>query len=251
MDGAFNTALDLPKTETTLTYLIISQPRTGSNLIAAALSKTGCAGVPDEYFNREYLMRLPQPLTMNSVKAYYQDIVSRRTSTNGVFGMKVHSIQFQNIFMEKDAVTSAGQNFLKSFDKIILTSRRDKIAQAMSNIIAFRTGNWMSGTKDNEGKQNYEFTREDAPLVLTAIRSAVEGELFWNKLCEQFDLKPLRVVYEELSQSPQTELRKIAAHLGLPDTDISPQSVKQSRDSNREAKKAFLNYLGVEWNAAD
>lgn len=249
MDGAFNTELDLPKTETTFTYLILSQPRTGSNMITSALVNSRCAGVPDEYFNRDYLMKLSQPLTLNSVKKYYQDIVSRRTSPNGVFGMKIHHIQFQNLFMDKDTVTSDGLDFIKSFDKLILMSRRDKIAQAMSNFMAVRTWNWHSGSKDHEGRQNYEFTQKDAPALLNIIRSAVEGELFWNELCQQLDLNPLRVVYEELSQAPQVEVKKVLAHLGMPEIDVAPMSVKLSRDSNQDAKRAFLKSLGVEWNS--
>lgn len=251
MTAAFDPKLDLPKTETTFTYIILSQPRTGSHMVTSALAGSGCAGVPDEYFNWNNLMQLPQPLSLSTVKRYYQDVVSRRTSPNGVFGMKLHHIQFQKLFMDKDTVTSDGLNFIKSFDRVILLSRRDKIAQAMSNIRAARTGQWTSDSKSHAGEHNYEFTKEDAPAVLNFIRTAVEGELAWNAICERLNLNPLRVVYEELSQFPEAELKRVVAHLGLPEIDIAPQSVKQSRDSNMKSKREFLNALGVEWNTAD
>ena len=250
MFGAFSTEMDLPKTEVKFTYLILSQPRTGSTMITSALLSSGLAGVPVEYFHTDYLKHLSQPLSLNAVQKYYQEVVSRRTSRNGVFGMKLHHIQFQHLFMDEDTVTPSGVKFLKSFDKIIVTSRRDKVAQAISNLIALRTDQWNSEKEEHAGKQNYEFSKHDTPQLLNFIRGAVEGESFWNAVCSQLNLTPLRVIYEELSQSPQFELSKILGHLGLPAIDIAPQTVKLSRDSNRDAKQKFLKEIGVEWTAA-
>ena len=75
MFGAFKPELDLPRTPVTFTYLILSQPRTGSTMITSALQASGHAGVPVEYFNHEHLRRLPKPLTLASVHAYYSDVV--------------------------------------------------------------------------------------------------------------------------------------------------------------------------------
>jgi LPS sulfotransferase NodH len=250
MFGAFKTEMDLPKAEVTFTYLILSQPRTGSTMITSALQSSGLAGVPVEYFNHQHLVTLPKPLTMVAVQKYYQDVVSRRTSANGVFGMKIHEEQFRSLFVQENTVKRAGVKFLKSFDRIILVSRRDKVAQAMSQLTAHRAQHWNSRDKEQRGKQNYEFDRNDVPILLSYIRKAVEGEIFWDAVCAQLNLTPLRITYERLSQSPQVELSKILAHLGLPAIEISPQTVKLSRDSNSDAKQRFLKEMGVEWNSA-
>ena len=71
MFGAFSTEMDLPKTEVKFTYLILSQPRTGSTMITSALLSSGLAGVPVEYFHTDYLKHLFQPLSLNAVQKYY------------------------------------------------------------------------------------------------------------------------------------------------------------------------------------
>ncbi len=246
MFGAFKPELDLPKTPVTFTYLILSQPRTGSTMITSALEASGHAGVPVEYFNNQHLRRLPKPLTLASVHAYYTDVVSRRTSGNGVFGMKLHHDQFKPIFMHENTVTEAGAKFLRSFDRIILTSRRDKLAQAISQLTAYRSGNWNTSDRSLEGRQNYEFRKADVPVILTYLQDAVSGEMFWDEICERLDLHPLRITYEDLSQSPETELARVFAHLELQVAPTTPQTVKLSRDNNREAKLRFLQEIGFE-----
>ena len=99
-----------------------------------------------------------------------------------------------------------------------------------------------------EGKQNYEFDRKDVPVILHYIRKAVLSEMLWNDTCDTLALKPLRVVYEDLSKSPQAELNRVVQYLGLPIKDMAPQTVKISRDSNMEAKKRLLAEIGVEFS---
>jgi LPS sulfotransferase NodH len=246
MFGAFKPELDLPRTPVTFTYLILSQPRTGSTMITSALQTSGHAGVPVEYFNHEHLRRLPKPLTLASVHAYYSDVVSRRTSGNGVFGMKLHHDQFKPLFSKDNSVTVAGSKFLKSFDRIILTSRRDKLAQAISQLTAYRSGNWNTSDRSLAGRQNYEFSKADVPIILTYLQEVVSGEMFWEKICAHLDLHPLRIIYEDLSRSPESELARVFEYLELQIAPTAPQTVKLSRDSNREAKLSFLREIGFE-----
>lgn len=246
MFGAFKTELDLPPTPVTFTYLILSQPRTGSTMIGSALEASGLAGVPVEYFNHHHLRHLPRPLTLSSVQEYYADVVSRRTSPNGVFGMKLHHDQFQPLFMQDNTISPSGVKFLRSFDRIILTSRRDKLAQAISQLTAFRTRNWNTSDRNQEGRQNYEFSKVDVPVILDYLREAVTGEMFWNDVCERLSLSPLRVVYEDLCGSPGAELARVVDHLGLAIANPEPQTIKLSRDSNRDGKLRFLKELGLE-----
>jgi LPS sulfotransferase NodH len=249
MFGAFKPELDLPKTPVTFTYLILSQPRTGSTMITSALQASEQAGVPVEYFNNQHLRKLPRPLTLASVHAYYTDVVSRRTSGNGVFGMKLHHDQFKPLFVKDNTVTEAGAKFLRSFDRIIVTSRRDKLAQAISKLAAYRSGKWNTSDRSLEGRQNYDFKKADVPIILTYLQDAVSGEMFWDDICARLDLHPLRISYEDLNQSPETELAKVFAHLQLEVAPIAPQTVKLSRDNNREAKLRFLREIGFEMEA--
>lgn len=246
MFGAFKPELDLPRTPVTFTYLILAQPRTGSTMITSALEASGLAGVPVEYFNLQHLRQLPKPLSLGAVQRYYADVVSRRTSANGVFGMKIHHDQFRHLFMPDGALLPAGEKFLRSFDRLILTSRRDKLAQAISQITAFRKGQWNSSDRQHEGRQNYEFSSADVPLIIDYLRDAVTGETLWKDICGRLALQPLRVVYEDLCRSPEVELARVVAHLGLAIDNAAPQTIKLSRDSNRDGKLKFLKEIGFE-----
>jgi len=246
MYGAFKTELDLPRTPVTFTYLILAQPRTGSTMVTSALEASGLAGVPVEYFNLQHIRQLPKPLTMAGVQKYYADVVSRRTTANGVFGMKIHHDQFRHIFMPDGELTPAGEKFLRSFDRLILTSRRDKLAQALSQLAAYRKGQWNTRNPEQQGQQNYEFSSADALLIIDYLRDAVAGETLWKDICARLSLSPLRVVYEDLCRSPQSELARVVAHLGLPIDNPAPQTIKLSRDSNRDGKLKFLREIGFE-----
>ena len=78
------------------------------------------------------------------------------------------------------------------------------------------------------------------------MREAMEGELVWEQLSAQLNLNPLKVIYEDLCSRPREELAKVLTHLRLPDSQIAPQTVKLSRDSNKDAKRKFLQEIGVE-----
>ena len=214
-------------------------------MLGSALESTGLAGVPLEYFNPEHIRKLSQPVNATVLQNYYRDVVSRRTTPNGVFGMKIHHKQFASLFMAGSKVSLQGHKFLTSFDRIISISRGDKVAQAMSQIIAYRKQNWNSNQLAHEGKQNYEFQREDIPAILNSIRDAVLGEMFWEKLCNVLKLSPLKVTYEDMCERPDIEFGRVLVHLGLSCDSIAPQTVKMSSDGNREAKRRFLQELGV------
>lgn len=214
-------------------------------MLGSALESTGMAGVPLEYFNPQHLRQLPQPVNSASLQNYYRDVVSRRTTANGVFGMKIHHKQFAALFIEGGNVTAGGQKFLASFDRIISISRRDKVAQAMSQITAFRKKNWNSTQREDEGKQNYEFNKDDIPAILESIRDAVVGEMFWDKLCGRLNLTVLKVTYEDLCDKPDVEFGRVLRHLGISCEAIAPQTVKMSADGNQEAKRRFLQELGI------
>ena len=245
MFGAFETSRDLPAAAVKLKYLILSLPRTGSTMLGSALESTGLAGVPVEYFNPHHLKALTQPISLAVLQDYFRAVVSRRTTANGVFGMKLHLKQFAALFMKDGQVLPAGQQFLTSFDRTISITRRDKVAQAMSQLTAFRRQNWNSNRPEDEGKQSYGYTREDVPALLDSMREAVVGEMYWEKLSGDFGLTPLKIVYEDMCERPDEVYQQVLAHLGISCDTIAPQTVKMSGDWHQAAKQRFLQELGI------
>lgn len=75
-------------------YLIVGNPRTGSTVLARALTETGCMGRPEEYFwrwqEKEWASRFGLPaLDEANYAEYVRAALRYGTTSNGVFAAKV------------------------------------------------------------------------------------------------------------------------------------------------------------------
>jgi LPS sulfotransferase NodH len=79
-------------------YLLATVPRTGSTFLSHLLWQSGCLGAPLEYLN--YLQTGPyhfasgKPLKQAEL---WRSALHRRTSPNGVFGVKCFSLQLREL----------------------------------------------------------------------------------------------------------------------------------------------------------
>src|SRR6266702_8748733 len=81
-------------------YCILSSQRSGSTLLTRMLFKTQQAGDPLEYFNLR-LLQLGRTQSGNQLLTPFEFMrlmESRRTSPNGIFGMKLHYEQMLRAF---------------------------------------------------------------------------------------------------------------------------------------------------------
>ena len=133
-------------------YIIASLPRSGSQFLSGELWKTGLLGAPCEYLFPAYDMR---PM-MNRLRAttpadYIAKLTACRTSANGVFGMNVHIQHFISFLRGYPGLLDALAPV-----SFIYTTRRNKIAQAVSMAKALQTNTWTSQqTKDKAPSLNY------------------------------------------------------------------------------------------------
>src|SRR5262249_15586129 len=87
---------DFPPTACRFKYLICSTPRSGSTLLSTGLASTGRAGRPLEYLSQPYGVVFKERNGRLLLPEYWRFLVTRRTTPNGVFGMKMHFDQFAN-----------------------------------------------------------------------------------------------------------------------------------------------------------
>src|SRR5438309_4220982 len=79
-------------------YLLATVPRTGSTYVSHILWRSGCLGAPLEYLN--FLASSPfafahgQP---EKQRELWRSVLHRRTSPNGVFGVKCFSTQLREL----------------------------------------------------------------------------------------------------------------------------------------------------------
>ena len=244
---------DQPTTKTEKTYIVFSSGRTGSTWLALGLYKLGL-GVPMEYFNitqrRGFAERLNIPETFHNhedLAQYVQEILSRRTTKNGVFGTSIHMYQWMTLFesvpnnlkqqARVDWLVQALQNAFPN-PYFIFLYRNDLLMQAISMSIARQTDAWSSSLEEvKEPKYNY-----------TQIKNTLERVVHAVGLCKyvqsQINSPQCTFVYEDLEHNYDQIIKQIVTTLDMPVDEIkglSTQTIKKQRTSrNNVWKQRFL-----------
>jgi trehalose 2-sulfotransferase len=230
-------------------YLILSSPWTGSAMLASALYHTGLAGVPFEYFHSRLLKARNNPeLRPNELGAYLDDIIKRRTSPNGYFGMKLHFEQFDYLFGRNPTLTTIGIKFLSEFDKRILVYRRDKILQSVSALLAREDKVWPKTGVSNTDLLQRALSPDDVVEISDSLRMFIWWEHCWRKVISRLD-GCLEIAYEDLCSDTQTEFAKIFEYLELPELRTRQVAVPTVKQANvvfaNELKKTYLEKIGA------
>jgi LPS sulfotransferase NodH len=90
--------------EVRVSYMICSLPRTGSSLLCELLAGTLLAGLPAEYFRPDRIAMLRRRWRVESFDDYLGALLGRKTSPNGVFGIKVHWGQYTTAVGDRDPI---------------------------------------------------------------------------------------------------------------------------------------------------
>lgn len=241
-------AQDTPRREPSSRYLILTSPRTGSSWLAAALTATGEAGVPNEYLHPgvigafcEWAGRSFNP------NRFFTELAPRRTTPNGVFGLKL--LAGQTLFLleagaERERFIDATLPF---FDRVIYLYRRDKIAQALSFYVSVATQIFQTptaGRRDQLRAAKRELTY-DPSAIAQRLQRIVQEDAQCRALIEGRGLAPLTVAYEDLLAEPAGEFGRIFDFLGV---SADPSGIEaptyKARDAELEAQtEAFRRWL--------
>lgn len=260
-------------------YLICSVPRSGSVLLGRLLRDTGLAGNPAEWLSlstaRQESTKVAEFLQSFAVDSYkvdnlnigssgievfetsdqldsYLSCIEEVSSTAGIFGMKCHFNHFYYLNRPWQDITKV-ENFIQSFDKFILTTRKNKIAQAVSLYKAMKTGEWML----EPGKTTTEFASYDYDAINKALCDLSIHETGWRLLLQRHNIDYLEVVYEDFIANKQEGLLKVFDYLGIeyngdvPADPVTKQSVTDEYVSkfiedhiNEDFHRNYLKFFG-------
>ena len=137
-----------------VSYMVCSIPRSGSSLLCELLCATGRAGAPTEFFDATLMKEFSTAWQVESFEQYLDALLRKKTSPNGVFGVKVHYGQFIDAFGDAD-VTGLFPNL-----RFIYIRRQDHVRQAVSYARAEQTGQWAADHP----------SRTESPAATTSIR---------------------------------------------------------------------------------
>jgi len=253
--------LDLPPTPVERVVLLASLARTGSSLLAAQLDSTRCVGVPREYLNADALSQtgsawgLPRqslrghlgqvrrrmrgdddwrkPVTFSdrSFGPYLQFLAARRTTSNGVFSMKVNWGDWEQGFL----LTGQSLDLWNAPITWVRLFRTDEVAQAISFSRARQSGQWSSSYK-TKITPTY-----DESHIIDSIRHIERNRVAWDHYFVSIGVEPYVVVYESLLESTTEIVRALLDWLGFPDAQPAPPSTRrQSGTESAEWQERFL-----------
>jgi LPS sulfotransferase NodH len=229
-----------------LSYLICTTPRTGSYLLCEALRCTGIAGNPNEYFSGGYQQYWAPQWGTRGYPAFLRRATRVGTTANGVFGVKVHAMQFEHFVRqvaEKPTVPIAKRRALLERwfpdPRYVWLRRSNRLRQAISYARAVQTKIWWDA---DEAPGPYDTPR---PEALAFNRDLIERSLVqmkhwdskWGRYFDAHGLDPLVLTYEDLVRDTEGALRQVIAHLGLErprDFELPPSQFRRQADAITE-----------------
>ncbi len=221
-------------------YLLATVPRTGSTFVSHLLWRSGCLGAPLEYLNFEpsgpYGHASASPQLQREL---WENALRRRTSPNGVFGLKAFPLQLEELSQANPPLLRAVLHFLlpPGRARVVQLRRRDATAHAVSYARAMLSGIWRA-EQETEGRDEPEF---DAQALERAGRLIATQERAWADMCREMHIEPLVVWYEDAVADPAGFVATTADYLAVElDTDartVVPEIRRQDQRGAREWKE--------------
>ncbi len=266
----------------TCAYLVCATPRSGSTLLCEALTNTGLAGRPKEYFEalkatgrprqpNEYftnlaypelasilddqsrLAWLPHPIT-NDYPVYLDHVLRAGTTPNGVFGAKMMWGYFGDFLAHLRDIPIYSQMHAPELLATIfpdlhylLVTRLDKVRQAVSLWKAIQTWTWREDEIEDSPILPARSTGEPRfhfEAIDQLYQQIVAHERAWQEYFNSNGIRPYCVVYEEFVTDVEESVLSIFRFLGIPLPDrIATAAPRMKRQSNGVSEEWVARYL--------
>lgn len=208
-----DTRFDLPDFEGRGTdYIICSLPRSGSTLLSYLLRDSGVMGVPHEYLHPT--VHLPvlarrfqsiRPDGTVDIDLYLRQLHRRRSTANGVFGLKAHFSQLASLLH----IRSVDRLFEGAW--LIRIRRRDLVRQAISYYTAEATGVW--STLDAASLAEIPPPEYNGVAISRYLSTLLAEDDGWERLFADRKSSVLNVWYEDLVADTDMVCRSVCDHV--------------------------------------
>ncbi|MES2441218.1 MAG: Stf0 family sulfotransferase [Pseudomonadota bacterium] len=218
IDTGYEPGFDFPPggRPTSLFYMIATLPRTGSTWLSHLLWGTGCLGAPLEYLNFD--AEGPYGFAANDAAAQQRlwgEALDRRTSPNGVFGVKCFPVQLQTLAGTNPQLLSAVMSGVLTGRvprRIVYLLRRDRAAHIASFARAAMSGVWREEQEAGLARP-LDYSQEALDSVGQGIDLMAS---VWEAMFRDLRIDPLRLWYEDVVARPAEAAAQVAAYLGIP-----------------------------------
>lgn len=220
----FSETHDFPRVEKPSRVLVIaSTARCGSHMLGHALHQTGMFGFPLEYAHPANVEEWKKRFGLDDFRQTLDEIQRRRTSPNGVFGIKVHYPHLRQ-FGGFEGLT----RFFPDARYVLLT-RKDVLNQAVSHSIASQTGVWISGQEPVNDNPRYDFAH-----IEQCLRQAILYNSSWRYALAASGSQYIELDFDQVRRDPVQSILKIA---DLVDIDVDPERIPREQVTTKQGSR--------------
>ena len=210
-------------------HFIAMTSRTGSTLLCDELVRFGL--LAGEYFNTARIARLKESLGLRDYGELCAHYASE-SAPNGTFAVKGTIQMLMPLFLVGEFPASLPQW------KFVYMSRQNVVLQAISIVIATKSGTWLSRVKPSHQITDADYS---AAEISAQMRSIFRGRAWLELFFAGYGITPLRLSFEELTDDRAGTVDRVVKHLGLaPDEEFA-------RAHPREPLKSQMTDLNAEW----
>jgi LPS sulfotransferase NodH len=209
-------------------YVVCSNPRSGTTLLGTLIHSTGVLGCPGEFLRGDggpgHPDYRPYP---KDTEQQIRIMLEAGATPNGVRALKMFPEHFDSTPGSRWAERLPGLKYVQLI-------RRDLLGQAISLSIARQTDSYAQGMPE---RRPAKYSRAHIARCLDWLAT---GDARWALFFAQNGLAPLIITYEELCSDPQAIVSAIGRHVGIPDAKIgaSVQVPRIQRDARSDEWRA-------------
>jgi len=186
-----------------LKYIIACSSRTGSTLLASELGFHGAFA--EEHLNVGNVLAAKERGVTSLAQYVLQTIANgsdpRQWAVKGTFGLV-------------EQLASLGERPHFHEWKFIFLTRDNLVRQAISLIIAQKSGRWGSWSRGGRAVAESEY---DFAAIASTIDAIAAENSQWDRFFGAFAIRPLRMTYETLTADLESASARARDFLGLPD----------------------------------
>lgn len=208
--------------------IIASTGRCGSHMLGHALHKTQQFGFPLEYANGDNLVEWKKRLGLENINDVMKEIQARRTSENGVFGIKIHYAHIQQ-FGGFDKLVEA---FPDAY--YVHLSRSNVLKQAVSLSIASQTGVWIAGQTPVNDNPEYDFKH-----IQQRLKATIQDNASWKYTLSASGCNYIEMNFDDVQKNLANSINTIANFMGV--------EIDQNSLVNEQVTKKQSSNLNQEW----
>lgn len=236
-------------------YIIYATPRSGSYLLCEALTNTGLAGQPREFFNpNQGLLFFEQcGVHWSHTAEYLHWTYATGTTPNGVFGIKIIWSFFEECIdqlrdIEGNEKLSVPDLLAKVFPRhqAIMITRQDKVRQAISYWKALQTDTWVSFEEEKKPTLPAKELVFNFQEIEYLRRRLIECEQEMQQYFAEYHIQPLVIVYEDFVKAYEKTALQVLDYLHIPiPADLLFGERKMQKQSDSQTEEWLKNYYAI------